>query len=342
MQRLMIMTFTDKGYELANRICDASKAGKLMSDSQATAPAEISAVRVESGRLNEITKNAWNGGYDLLFISAVVIAVRAIAPHVRSKTEDPAVVVTDEKGRFVIPILSGHIGGANELARRLSEKLGALAVVTTATDINNRFSVDAWAAAKGYTIDDLGAAKAVSAAILEGDVPMLCQLPVAGAYPAGVTPGESGKTGILVGWSVASPFDRTLRIIPKALRLGIGCRRGVTAETIEAAVSAVLSENAIDRRAVKSVSSIDLKADEAGLLEFCEKNGWPAEFHSAARLAAVEGNFTPSAFVKSVTGVDNVCERAALLGAKRLLVKKTARGGVTVAVAVEDLEVHFE
>lgn len=125
------------------------------------------------------------------------------------------------------------------------------------------------------------------------------------------------------------------------LHVGLGCRRGTPAEAIRALVEQVLEEHAIHPRAVKCAASIDLKAEEPGLLAFCREKGWPVRFHSAGELAAVEGAFTPSAFVRTVTGVDNVCERAALLGAERLLVKKTARDGVTVAVAAEHWEVRF-
>ena len=90
-----------------------------------------------------------------------------------------------------------------------------------------------------------------------------------------------------------------------------------------------------------AVATIDLKKDETGLLDFCRDRGWPLSCYSAEELAAVEGDFTPSDFVRSVTGVDNVCERAALLGAERLLVKKTARDGVTAALALNAWEVRF-
>ena len=147
--------------------------------------------------------------------------------------------------------------------------------------------------------------------------------------------------GICVSWRQGGPFDVSLALSPKVVRLGIGCRRGAGREAIEAAVSSVLEDWDICPQAVKCVCSIDLKRDEPGLLDFCRERGWPAEFYAAGELAAVEGDFTHSDFVRAVTGVDNVCERAALLGAEKLIVRKTARDGVTVAAAVEHWEVRF-
>lgn len=277
----------------------------------------------------------------LIFVGSAGIAVREIAPHVRDKRTDPAVLCIDERGQYVIPLLSGHIGGANALSRRLAAALKALPVVTTATDINGRFSVDTWATERGLVIGDIKAAKAVSAAILEGDVPLCCDYPIVTALPSGTVPGGSGPVGICISCRSRRPFAVTLPLIPRILHLGIGCRRGIEESAVRAAVESVFRENELELRAVKGVYSIDLKADEAGLLSFCARMGWPAAFYSAEELQDVKGDVTPSAFVQSVTGVDNVCERAALLGAARLIVKKTAINGVTVAVAEEKLEVGF-
>lgn len=277
----------------------------------------------------------------MVFVGSCGIAVREIAPHVRDKRTDPAVLCVDELGRFVIPLLSGHIGGANALALRLAEELKAVPVITTATDINGKFSVDAWAARNGYAIGSMKAAKAVSAAILEGNVPLKSDFPIVTALPAGVAEGSSADVGIYLTCRTAEPFAVTLRLIPKMLHLGIGCRKGTPASAIAGAVSRVLEEQGFDCRAVKCVASIDLKAEEQGLLDFCRDHHWPVSFYTAQELAAVEGDFTASSFVRSVTGVDNVCERAALAGAETLLVRKTARDGVTIAVAAEHWEVRF-
>ena len=132
-----------------------------------------------------------------------------------------------------------------------------------------------------------------------------------------------------------------MRLIPKVLHLGIGCRRGTDAQAIRAAVAQVFQENNLDFRAVRSAASIDLKQDEEGLLSYCKEQNVPIRFYTAAELNAVPGDFTPSPFVQRVTGVDNVCERAALAAAEQLIVRKTACHGVTVAVAMETWEVHF-
>lgn len=287
-------------------------------------------------------RSAFNSSSALIFVGSCGMAVRLISPFVADKQSDPAVICVDERASFVISLLSGHIGGANELAKKIAAHLGAVSVITTATDINQRFSPDSWAAKNGLAIADIKASKAVSAAILERDIPMLCEADITGSLPNGVFRGESGDTGIYIGCRTNEPFDTTLRLVLPLLHLGIGCRRETSAEEIEAAVAAVFKEHCLDKRAVKRVCSIDLKRNESGLLLFCEKNGWEKVFYSAQELKSVEGEFSSSKFVTAVTGVDNVCERAAVIGAQRLIVKKQAINGVTVAVAEEKGAVCFE
>ena len=277
----------------------------------------------------------------MVFVGSCGIAVRKIAPYVHDKRTDPAVICVDELGTFVIPLLSGHIGGANALARRIAESLHATPVITTATDINCKFSVDTWATENGCAISSMKLAKAVSAAILEGDIPLKSDFPVIGSLPNGVIPGDTGRLGIYLTVTDKEPFENTLRLIPKTLHLGIGCRRGIEKDAIQAAVEQVFRAHHLNFRAVRSAASIDLKKDEEGLLSFCREQNIPIRFYTAEELKAVSGDFTPSAFVQSITGVDNVCERSALMGAEELIVRKTACHGVTVAVAMEKWEVHF-
>ena len=339
--KLAVFAFSRRGRDTARR-CLAALAGPgdeyRAYASESWAGEGFSPIRPP---LADFTAPVFAWADAMVFVGACGIAVRAIAPHVRDKRTDPAVLAVDELGQFVIPLLSGHIGGANRLAARLAEAVGATAVVTTATDVNRRFSVDEWSARQGLYIDDMAAAKAVSAAILEGPVPVWSDFPIAGDLPAGLEPGESGPLGICISWRRKFPFDRTLLLVPPVLRLGIGCRRGTSSGAIDALTDQLLAEHNVHPAAVGTVATIDLKKDETGLLDFCRDRGWPLSCYSAEELAAVEGDFTPSDFVRSVTGVDNVCERAALLGAERLLIKKTARDGITAALALNAWEVRF-
>ena len=277
----------------------------------------------------------------MVFVGAVGIAVREIAPFIRSKLTDPAVVSMDELGRYVIPLLSGHIGGANDLALSLAKVVEGIPVVTTATDINKKFSVDAWAARKGLAITNLNTAKSVSAEILERPVPLKSDFPIVTELPNGVVAAEEGKIGICISCSKVKPFGETLLLVPPVLHLGIGCRRGTPVEKFRETVDSVLKEHNIHPKAIKQVTSIDIKSNEDGLLAFCKERDLPAVFYTAEELWAVPGEFTPSQCVLRYTGVDNVCERSSMIGAEKLLVKKTIRNGVTVAIAAEAWEVSF-
>ncbi len=277
----------------------------------------------------------------MVFIGSTGMAVRGIAPWVKDKKTDPGVIVIDEGGTFVISLLSGHIGGANAMANALAAAIGAQSVVTTATDVEGRFSVDTWAKAKGLHIGSMALAKAVSAAVLEGNVPICADRPLPDRLPAGLVRGEAGALGIYVGIHDKTPFEKTLVLTPKVLTLGLGCRKNTPEAAIGALVSQVMEQYGLSREAVRGAASIDLKAEEPGLLAFCEHREIPVKFYSAEELKAVPGTFAPSAFVSSVTGVDNVCERAAAASGGKIIVHKTAQNGVTAAVSETDWEVSF-
>ncbi len=270
----------------------------------------------------------------LIFVCAAGIAVRAIAPWVRDKTTDPAVLVLDEGARFAIPLLSGHIGGANALALLLASALGAAPVVTTATDLNDLFAVDVFAVRNRLTITDMALAKAVSAALLAGEpVGFSSDLPTVGDLPKGLTTGDA-SIGVYVGTSEAVPYAKTLRLIPKRVALGVGCRRGKDPDAFDAFVRRELSAHGVPLEALFCVASIDLKKDEPAIRRFAETNGLPFDTYSADELNAVPGEFSGSAFVKETTGTDCVSERAALLASGgELTVKKIAEDGMTFALA---------
>lgn len=335
---ISLFTYTKNGCDTANKVLNCFREA----NKKAYAPERFSKYGFLPLDLANDFGEMFSWSDLIVFVASCGIAVRKIAPFIKDKCTDPAIVCIDEAGRFVIPVLSGHIGGANGFAKVIAKELSASCVITTATDIEDRFSVDAWAEKHGFVIDDMSLAKAVSAYILENDIPLLSEFDISHELPNGVINGKSGKIGIYVGTKKEKPFDTTLRIIPKILHLGIGCRKGTKKEDIKELVQAVLSENNLDERAIKCVASIDMKANEAGLLEYCIDNAWDINFYSSDRLKSVQGEFSASSFVKEITGVDNVCERAAMIGAEETVVRKKAGNGVTVAIAKERCVLSFE
>ena len=283
----------------------------------------------------------------IIFVGAAGIAVRTIAPFITSKDADPAVLSVDEQGNFVIPLLAGHIGGANELARCVAAAIGAVACVTTATDVNGLFAVDEWAARNNMAMDDLKNAKALAAALVAGETVGLAideEFTVIGSLPKQVELRTDAATGMCVTLDKSlAPFPCTVRLLPKIVHLGIGCRRNTPLEKIEALVLPKLEEMRLDWRSVAAIASVDLKKDEAGLLAFARKYNVPANFYTAEQLNDVAGDFTSSTFVKSVVGVSNVCERSAVLdsGGCCLGLRKTSQDGVTLAIAIEKLNLDF-
>ncbi len=296
----------------------------------------------------EWTKQRFDQVDGLVYIGAAGIAVRAIAPCLRDKMTDPAVVVMDEKGEYAVSLLSGHVGGANELVRVLARLTGAVPVITTASDVRRKIAIDVWAKERGLGLSDRVLAKQVAACILDGEpVGFYSDYPLHEPVPEGFCQGKPCRVNVWVTTRIrpektdgifpyAKDGAQILRLIPRNLTVGIGCRRGVEGEKILQMVMETLRRGNLDPRAAAGVASIDLKKEEAGILYVAEKLGVPFFTFSAARLEAVPGEFTPSGFVKQVTGTDNVCERSALAGAgegAKLLIRKQAADGITAAVA---------
>ena len=291
----------------------------------------------------EWAKDGFREAEALIFCCAAGIAVRAIAPHVRDKRTDPAVLVLDEGGSFVIPLLSGHLGGANALAEALARRLPATPVLTTATDVNGLFAVDVFAKGNDLWIEDMGLAKAVSAALLAGEpVGFASDLPAEGALPQGLVAGGA-KLGIHVSAKADRPFERTLRLVPRRYAAGLGCRRGKSEAELEAFLRENLERCGVGIHELRALASIDIKRDEPGLAALAEKLGLPFVTYSAEELKDAPGVFTPSAFVAAVTGVDSVCERAAVLASGgTLIVRKVAENGMTFALAKKEEGIRFE
>lgn len=301
------------------------------------------------GSLGAWTQEAFAQAEALIFCCAAGIAVRAIAPYVRSKQRDPAVVVLDEGAQWAIALLSGHLGGANDLARRLGELCGAQPVITTATDLNGLFAVDVFAKKNHLSIENLGLAKEVSAALLAGEQVGFCSdLPLGGPLPQGLVgepfaPGQRPKLGIAVTAAQRAPFRRSLRLCPRPYVAGLGCRKGQSLEALRGFLLEQLEELGLETRQLRALASIDVKKEEPGLRALAKELGLPFVTYSAQELKKVTGSVSASDFVLRTVGVDCVCERAALAaGGGRLLRPKQAREGMTFALAIYEEELRFE
>lgn len=342
--RLFAVAFSRRGYELALKIKEKMTEHECSVFVKCSALGELS----EKRKISECMAEWVSEADGIIFVSSCGIAVRLIAPYVNDKRTDCAVTVVDENGRFAISLLSGHIGGANELTEELAEKISAEPVITTATDGRGLFAVDVFAEKNDMFISDMKAAKKISAALLEGErIGVVSDYPVTGALPKGLIDKWEAvpKNGIVISDknNTENLFENTLKFVPRTIYCGIGCRKNTGFADIENAVLSAFKEIDLNIKALKCVSSIDLKKNESGINELCGKYKIPFYTYTAEELKAVEGDFTESEFVQSITGVGSVCERSAVRCSDgELIMHKKVYNSVTVALADKKRGIDFE
>ena len=321
-----IISFTQAGFSLSERIRDSLSHGDSDEISLAfggkIADRDWASFAVT---LSEWVQSGFHSGNALVFVGAAGIAVRSIAPFVNDKKTDPAVLVIDEKGGFVIPILSGHIGGANELARKIADAIGALPVITTASDVNNLPAIDVFAAKNNLSINDMKLAKDFAAKML--------------AYK---DKNENDRPQFTLSVYIKNDI---LSLIPKCVILGIGCKKGKSAKELENFVKENLELYKIDYRSLESVNSVDQKKDENALISLANSLKLPFVTFSAEELNKITQKVSHSDFVEKTLGTDNVCERSVFAaGADELLLPKISRDGMTLAIGIRkaDLKIPEE
>lgn len=308
--------------------------------------------------LSKWTKEAFENNDAIIFVGATGIAVRAIAPYIRGKNQDPAIICIDEKGKYVISLLSGHLGGANRLATVISEAIDAIPIITTATDINNKFAVDVWAQSQNLTIVNLKAAKQVSADILNGQtVYLYYDGSIEGKTPKGIKIVDAvtlkdkineGSTCIIITEKILDSLrgndNFVLQLVPKNISVGMGCKKDIPYKTVLELFENAVADMQIRLESIQNLISIDLKMSEKALIKLSEKLNIPFITFSSEELMNVKGEFSSSTFVRSITGVDNVCERAAIAPndeESKLILKKKALNGVTIAIAKKNIKLSF-
>lgn len=333
------------------RICSFTEAGKgLAYKISDLLDKDIVEFSENYENIDDFIKEAFLQRSALIFIGACGIAVRKLAPFINNKLTDSPVLVIDEKGSFVIPILSGHMGGANELANTLAKMLDSKAVITTASDINSKFAVDIFAKKNGLLINDMSKIKLINSRALKDERLSFSINPRIELLNKPDFPYElleyppKGEVNILIDFDNSYEKYADIFLGCKEYIIGIGCKKGTEEKKIESKVFSLISQNKIDENKLFALASIDLKQKEYGLLLFAMKNGLEFKTYSSEELMSLEGDFSKSAFVLDKTGADNVCERAAMAMAGKggeLLIKKQSLDGITLALAKRRIRLLF-
>ncbi len=350
-ERLAVWAITPNGAKLAAKIAKSLPDVDLRLSSSLECP-DISSIPFK--RLGDDLARNFNKYRGHIFIMSTGIVVRLIAPLIRTKTEDPAVVVADESGYHAISLLSGHIGGANSLAEKIALLTGAVPVITTATDLNRVPAVDLIAKEKNLFIENPGAIKWVSSALLSGRKIYLHDpfgfmknvflaksnfLNHTGSDK--IDPAELIKkvnkdtAGIFIDDIIADLPFRMLVLRPPTIVAGIGCNRNTSLVEIKSFLYDILRKYRLSEKSLKSLATIDLKMDEPGLLALGKTLDLQIKFFGKDELNQVQDIKRPSLMVEKHMGVKSVCEAAAILASKKgkLIVPKESAGNVTIAIA---------
>ena len=340
-QKTAIFALTQKGAELAARISARIPGSACLCNYRYALPG-----MTLFGHISEVFPSAWRECDSIICIMGCGIAVRMVSPLLEGKTVDPAVVVLDQDGRFAVSLVSGHIGGANELAREVASITGGQAVITTASDLQDKPAVDLAAKSAGLRIENSGILSRIQAAILDGeplwifdpDGLLLKHLPADHGLRVISAAGDLGalraSLGIWVSELLSPRKVRCLNLRPANLVIGIGCNRGTPAEEIVGFVEKKLKENRLAPLSIKHFATLDIKSDERGLLDAARVFDRPIHFCAREEIEGIVVP-NPSETVARHVGARSVCEASALwtAGTQELLVPKTKARNCTLAVA---------
>lgn len=320
----VIFYITDGGRRLAEKIAKGFSGAEIL-------------------RFNsESFADKWRSSKDIICIMATGIVVRTLASLLKDKLTDPAVVVLDEKGQYVISLLSGHIGGANALAKKIAEHLGAQAVITTASDVQGRTALDVWAEKENLHVEDHEKLKSLSARIVNGEkIKIKIDAPLDNFRMAEefVQVDTVKEADVVISCRLYKKDALFLR--PKTLSVGIGCNRGTKKKEIADVLAGVFEREKLSMHSIKNLATIDLKKDEKGLVEFARDRDLVVDFYTKDELNNMvsEHNMKTSGAVRAATGADAVAEPSAMIAAERefgnavIITRKQKRGNVTLAIA---------
>jgi precorrin-4 C11-methyltransferase len=354
---LAIVTLTKSGAQLGTELKKKIPAAHLFVPRKLG----IKGVRVKpyTQPLHDLFGELVHGYRGFICIMATGIVVRTITPFLTHKSVDPAVVVLDEKGRFAISLVSGHLGGANELAEKVASLTGGKSVITTATDVHSMPAIDLLAKQLDCSTLHYTMLKGCNYAVLHGEKVGIYPDTVKPYFPVGgkhkirfyktitrlLASDSAYKIIISNKQGAVTPDhkqaqDTTLLLTPRNLVVGIGCNRSTSCAEIEDTVKKVLGRAQLSFQAIKKIATVSIKSNEKGLLAFARKYNFEIEFHTPEQLNKVVCPTPPSKNVLNAVGSKGVCEPSALLsaGVTTLLCAKKKTPNVTVAVAEIPLE----
>ena len=339
-KRTAVWALTPNGARLARTIAGALDGGTLFLSTRIAADDAVAFERLGDEVDRQFTR--FDGH---IFVMATGIVVRTIAGHLVHKTRDPAVVVCDEAGEFAVSLLSGHVGGANTLARQVATVTGGRPVITTATDVNRVPAVDLIAVENGLAIENPEAIKTVNMALVTGDpiyihdpyAKVAPHLPAAQLRPVEAPVFPDAQPGLFVDHMRLDLPPHVLVLRPGSLVAGMGCNRGTAMQEMRDLLEETFATGNLALASLRALATVDLKADEAGLVALAESLAVPLTTFSRDRLGSVPHVPSPSAMVEKHIGVKSVCEAAALLATHngRLIVPKRKTANVTLAVAAD-------
>ncbi|BAH05689.1 cobalt-precorrin 5A hydrolase [Clostridium kluyveri] len=296
--------------------------------------------KIENFNIVKLTEKLMKDYDAIIFVSSTGIAVRAIAPFIKNKSEDPAIIVVDILGKYVISLLSGHLGGANELSKKIAKIINAEDIITTATDNLNLKAPDIIAKENNLIIDNMGDAKCISALMVNGENIIFEDEENLIHTPRGYGDNLETASGVVYVTNKLNYFNTygkmaVLKLIRKNVIIGVGCRKDYSIEAMQNTVREKLKEYNIDERAVKIVTSCNIKSEEKAIIELGKFFGAQFKTFSREDIKSIEHKYKGSKFVEGHIGVKAVCEPCVELSGGKILVNKLNLSGMTLCIGKE-------
>lgn len=286
-----------------------------------------------------VSKKVMENYRGIIFISSTGIAVRAIAPYIKSKDLDPAVLVIDNSCNYVISLLSGHLGGANELALEVSKLLDAKPIITTATDNLGIYAPDMIAKDNGLIIENLKKAKDIAALLVEGKKIGFLDEKAIIQTPAGYSSSLEDIYGLLyissnenINLKLEQHNVPTLKLIRPNIVLGIGCRKNFSQDKMKQTVIRMLKQYNIDIRAIKFIATVNVKKDELAIKALVDYFKCQLKIFTIDDIKKVQHKFCGSDFVEKTIGARAVCEPCVELSGANIIINKMKLDGMTLCI----------